>query len=125
MNFNLDYGLLSNIVAVAALMIANTIFRVALSVKIGDFDFDELKRGILKYLLTLIGVALFYVAGELCPQASVEISGEMVTIDTALNLVSLALVTTYTVKCFQNVKDIFGDTDMVLAARTQRSSRGK
>ena len=44
MNFNLDYGLLSNIVAVAALMIANTIFRVALSVKIGDFYFDELKR---------------------------------------------------------------------------------
>ena len=77
MNFNLDYGLLSNIVAVAALMIANTIFRIALSVKIGDFDFDELKRGILKYLLTLIGVALFYVAGELCPQASIEISGEI------------------------------------------------
>ena len=125
MNFNLDYGLLSNIAAVAALMIANTIFRVALSVKIGDFDFDELKRGILKYLLTLVGVALFYIAGELCPQASVEISGEMVTIDTALNLVSLALVTTYTVKCFQNVKDIFSDTDMVLAARTQRSNRGK
>lgn len=124
MEFNFDIGLLSNIGAVAVLMIANSIFRIALAVKIGDFDWAELLRGLLKYLLTLIGVALFYIAGELCPEAGIEISGEMVTIDTALNLISLALIAVYTSKCFQNVKDIFGDTDLVLVARAQKASRG-
>ena len=115
MEFNFDIGLVYNIIAVAALMVCNTILRVALSVKIGDFDADELKRGLVKYLLTLIAVAFFYAAGELCPQAGLEINGEMVTIDTALNMLSLGLISVYVIKCFDNLRDVFSDTGLVLA----------
>lgn len=124
MDFNIDTGLVANIFAVAALMIANALFRVALSVKIGDFDFQELWRGLLKYLLTLIGVGLFYVAGEFCPEAGVEIAGEMVTIDTILNMVALGLIAVYTVKCFDNIKDIFRDTGIVMVERAHKANRG-
>ena len=124
MEFNIDYGLLANICAIAALMLANTLFRIALSVKIGDFDFSELWRGLLKYVLTLVGVGLFYCAGEFCPEAGIEISGEMVTIDTILNMVALSLIAVYTVKCFDNIKDIFRDTGIVMAERAQKANRG-
>lgn len=126
MNFDIDFGLLYNIGAIAALMICNTILRLAVSVKIEDFDKEALKRGLLKYLLTLIGVAFFYVAGQFCPEAGVEINGELVTIDTALNVLSLGLIATYAVKCFENLKDIFSDTGLVLAkieAKAERSTR--
>lgn len=124
MEFQIDYGLLANICAIAALMIANTLFRIALSVKIGDFDPQELLRGLVKYVITLIGVAAFYAAGEFCPEAGVEIAGEMVTIDTILNMVALGLIAVYTVKCFDNIKDIFRDTGVVLMERAQKAGRG-
>ena len=124
MDFNIDTGLVANIFAVAALMLANTLFRVALSVKIGDFDVQELLRGLLKYVLTLVGVGLFYAAGEFCPEAGVEIAGEMVTIDTLLNMVALSLIAVYTVKCFDNIKDIFRDTGIVMVERAQKANRG-
>ena len=123
MDFNFDVGLVYNILAVAALMVCNTILRIALSVKIGDFDLGELKRGLLKYLLTLVAVALFYLAGELCPEASINISGDAVTIDTALNMVALGLIAVYTVKCFENLRDVFSDTGLVLA-KMQAKNRG-
>lgn len=123
MEFQIDYGLLSNICAVASLMLANTLFRLALAVKIGDFDVQELLRGLFKYVLTLIGVGLFYTAGQFCPEAGVEIAGEMVTIDTILNMVALSLIAVYTVKCFDNIKDIFRDTGVVLLERAQKAGR--
>ena len=115
MTFNFDWNLVYNILAVAALMICNTVLRLALSVKIGDFDKGELLRGLLKYLLTLIGVAFIYIAGELCPEAGIEVGGEMVTLDTALNMLALGLIATYAVKCFENLRDVFSDTGVVLA----------
>ena len=124
MEFNIDTGLIANILAIACLMIANTLFRLALSVKIGDFDFQELWRGLIKYLFTLAGVTLFYCAGELCPEAGVEIAGETLSIDTVLNMIALALIAVYTVKCFDNIKDIFRDTGMVIAERAQKANRG-
>ena len=124
MEFQIDYGLVANICAVAALMLANTLFRIALSVKIGDFDPHELGRGLVKYLITLLGVAAFYTAGEFCPEAGVEIAGEMVTIDTILNMVALSLIAVYTVKCFDNIKDIFRDTGVVLIERAQKAGKG-
>lgn len=124
MDFNIDTGLLYNIFAVAALMLANTLFRIALSVKIGDFDFQELWRGLLKYVLTLIGVGLFYCAGEFAPEAGVTIAGEIVSIDTVLNMVALGLIAVYSVKCFDNIKDIFRDTGLVMAERAQKANRG-
>lgn len=124
MEFQIDYGLLANICAIAALMLANTLFRLALAVKIGDFDLQELLRGLVKYVLTLIGVGLFYAAGQFCPEAGVEIAGEMVTIDTILNMVALSLIAVYTVKCFDNIKDIFRDTGIVLVERAQKVNRG-
>ena len=123
MEFNIDMGLVYNIIAVAALMICNTVLRIALSVKIGDFDKGELLRGLLKYLLTLVAVAFFYVAGEFCPEAGIEINGDMVTIDTALNMLSLGLIGVYAVKCFENLRDIFADTGLVLA-KMQAKNRG-
>jgi len=123
MRFNFDIGLLYNIAAIAALMICNTVLRIALSVKIGDFDWGELKRGLLKYLLTLVAVAFFYAAGEFCPEASITINGDPVTIDTALNIMALGLIAVYTVKCFDNLKDIFSDTGLVLA-KMQMKNKG-
>ena len=118
-----DVTLFHNILAVAALMVCNTIFRIALSVKIGDFDFDELKRGLFKYILTLAGVAFFYLAGELCPEAGVEIASEVVTIDTALNIFTLGLIGVYALKCFDNLRDIFSDTGLVLAKMAIKNGR--
>lgn len=123
MEFQIDMGLVANILAVAALMLANTLFRLALSVKIGDFDGHELVRGLLKYFLTLIGVALFYTAGQFAPDAGVEIAGELITIDTFLNMVALGLIGVYTVKCFDNIKDIFRDTGLVMVERAQKAGK--
>lgn len=123
MDFQIDMGLVANILAVAALMLANTLFRLALAVKIGDFDGSELTRGLFKYLLTLIGVALFYTAGQFCPEAGVEIGGELITIDTFLNMVALGLVAVYTVKCFDNIKDIFRDTGLVMMERAEKAGK--
>lgn len=120
---NIDMNLVYNIAAIAALMVCNTILRLALAVKIGDFDFGELRRGVVKYLLTLVAVAFFYVAGELCPAASITLNGETLTIDAALNMLALGLIAAYVVKCFDNLKDIFSDTDLVLA-KMQAKNRG-
>ena len=111
----IDETLMYNIAAIAALMASNTILRIALSVKIGDFDFDELKRGLIKYLLTLIAVFFFYIAGQFCPDFKFEINGELVTITTALNIMSLGIIGAYVAKCVANLRDIFSDVNLVLA----------
>ena len=123
MEFNFDFGLLFNILAVAALMIANTVLRLAIAIKIEDFNLDELKRGLIKYGITLVGVAFFYVAGELCPNAGVEINGDLVTIDMALNLLSAGLITVYAAKCFENLRDIFADTELVMMKMAVKAER--
>ena len=118
----MDMKLVYNIAAIASLMVCNTILRIALSIRIGDFDWDELKKGAIKYILTLIAVAFFYLAGELCPEFQIEMNGELVTIHTALNLVSLGLIGAYAAKCFANLRDIFSDINVVQA---RMSLRGK
>lgn len=123
MDFVIDMKLVYNIIAIAALMVCNTILRIAVSVKIEDFDYRELLKGLLKYLLTLCGVVFFYVAGQFCPEAGLEINGELVTIDIALNILSLGLIGVYTVKCFENLRDIFSDTGLVLAKMAAKHNR--
>lgn len=105
---NIDYTFFVYVLVVALLMIANTIFRIALAQVIGDFSWNELWKGLKKYLLIIVGVALVYASGLLIPNMKlITIDQQDVTILEGLNVLSVALVGIYAFKCFENIKTIF------------------
>ncbi|MDO4377973.1 MAG: hypothetical protein Q4C64_02320 [Erysipelotrichia bacterium] len=105
---NIDYTFFIYVLVVALLMIANTIFRIALAQVVGDFSWNELWKGLKKYLLIITGVALVYVSGLLLPDMKlIAINQQDVTILDGLNILSVALVCIYAYKCFENIKAIF------------------
>lgn len=104
----IDYTFFVYVLVVALLMIANTIFRIALAQVIGDFSWNELWKGLKKYLLIIVGVALVYASGLLIPSMKlITINQQDVTILEGLNVLSVALVGIYAFKCFENIKAIF------------------
>lgn len=105
---NIDYTFFIYVLVVALLMIANTVFRIALAQVIGDFSWAELWKGLKKYLLIIIGIALVYASGLLLPDMRlITINQQDVTILDGLNVLAIALVGIYAFKCFENIKAIF------------------
>lgn len=105
---NIDYTFFIYVLVVALLMIANTVFRIALAQVIGDFSWAELWKGLKKYLLIIIGIALVYASGLLLPDMRlITINQQDVTILDGLNILAIALVGIYAFKCFENIKAIF------------------
>ena len=106
--------LLYYIRAITLLMGGNIALRLAISEKHNDFDKGLLKKGIIKYLFTALGIALMYCAGMLVPELTViEIGGKAMTIFDELNFMALAFIFVYAFKCFQNIKILLGTENNV------------
>lgn len=107
---NIDYTLFYYIGAIALVMIANTLFGIAKAQKYDEFDWSTLKKGILKYLFILIGVACVFGAGVLLPnfEVTLPVLEDSVSIVQMLSVVAIAILIKYVVSCYQNLVDLFG-----------------
>ena len=107
--------LLYYIGAITLLMGGNIALRLAISEKHNDFDKELLKKGIIKYIFTALGIAMMYCAGMLIPDLTViEIGGKAMTMIDALNFMALAFIFVYAFKCFQNIKILLGKDNVDL-----------
>ena len=107
---NLDLTLLYYVGAIALVMIANTLFGIAKAQKYDEFDWNTLKKGLIKYLLILLGVAFVFVAGILLPdfRVTLPIVEYEVTIIQMLSVVAVAILIKYVISCYQNLVELFG-----------------
>lgn len=107
---NLDLTLLYYVGAIALVMIANTLFGIAKAQKYDEFDWNTLKKGLIKYLLILLGVAFVFVAGILLPdfRVTLPIVENEVTIIQMLSVVAVAILIKYVISCYQNLVELFG-----------------
>nr|DAT37602.1 MAG TPA: holin [Caudoviricetes sp.] len=107
---NLDLTLFYYIGAIALVMTANTLFGIAKAQKYDEFDWIILKKGMIKYLLILLGVTFVFGAGTLLPEFKVTLPviEENVTIVQMLSVVSIAILIKYTISCYENLVELFG-----------------
>lgn len=107
---NLDLTVFTYVGAIALVMIANTLLGIAKSHKYDVFDWNELKNGLIKYLLILLSVAFLFVAGALLPdfKVTLPIIDEAVTIVQMLSVVAIAILIKYVISCYQNLVVLFG-----------------
>ncbi len=96
--------------AIALVMIANTLFGIAKAQKYDEFDWPTLKKGLIKYLLILLGVGMVFGAGVLLPdfKVTLPVIENDVTIMQMLSLVAVAILIKYVISCYQNLVDLFG-----------------
>ena len=106
---NLDFTLFYYIGAIALVMIANTLFGVAKAQKYNDFNWNTLKKGLIKYLLILLGVTFIFIAGVLLPnfEVTLPVVEETVTIIQMLSVVAIAILIKYVISCYQNLVELF------------------
>lgn len=106
----MDFTLLYYIGAIALVMVANTLFGIAKAQKYDEFDWATLKKGIIKYLLILLGVAMVFGAGILLPDFKVTLptTDETVTIAQMLSIVAIGILIKYIISCYQNLVELFG-----------------
>lgn len=107
---NLDLTLFYYIGAIALVMIANTLFGVAKAQKYNSFNWEHLKRGIVKYLFILLGVTFIFIAGIMLPEFKVTLPviEETVTIVQMLSVVAIAILIKYVISCYENLVELFG-----------------
>ena len=107
---NLDLTLFYYIGAIALVMVANTLFGVAKAQKYNSFDWEQLKRGIVKYLFILLGVTFIFIAGIMLPEFKVTLPviEETVTIIQMLSVVAIAILIKYVISCYENLVELFG-----------------
>lgn len=112
---NLDLTLLYYVGAIALVMIANTLFGIAKAQKYDEFDWNTLKKGLIKYLLILLGVAFVFIAGILLPdfRVTLPVIENEVTITQMLSVVAVAILIKYVVSCYQNLVELFGVSEEV------------
>lgn len=111
----MDYTLFYYIGAIALVMIANTFFGIAKAQKYDEFDWVTLKKGLLKYLFILIGVACVFGAGLLVPdfEVTLPVVEQTVSIIQMLSVVAIAILIKYVISCYQNLVDLFGVSEEV------------
>lgn len=107
---NLDLTLFYYIGAIALVMTANTLFGIAKAQKYDEFDWKILKKGMIKYLLILLGVTFVFGAGILLPEFKVTLPviDETVTIVQMLSVVAIGILIKYTISCYENLVELFG-----------------
>ena len=105
----IDFTLFYYIGAIALVMTANTLFGVAKAQKYNSFDWEHLKRGIVKYLFILLGVTFIFIAGIMLPEFKVTLPviEETVTIVQMLSVVAIAILIKYTISCYENLVELF------------------
>lgn len=106
----IDFTLFYYLGAIALIMVANTLFGVAKAQKYDEFDWDILKRGLIKYLFILLGVSFVFIAGVLLPEFKVTLPviEDTVTIIQMLSVVAIAILIKYVISCYQNLIELFG-----------------
>lgn len=106
----IDFTLFYYIGAIALVMTANTLFGVAKAQKYNSFDWEHLKRGIVKYLFILLGVTFIFIAGIMLPEFKVTLPviEETVTIIQMLSVVAIAILIKYVISCYENLVELFG-----------------
>lgn len=106
----IDFTLFTYLAYCALVMAANTILGIAKAYKKEDFNWDTLKKGIIKYLLILLAVCLIFVGGLLLPEFKIEITeiGRSYTTIDALLLIAMAVAGKYLVSCIKNILELFG-----------------
>lgn len=107
---NLDFTLFYYIGAIALVMVANTLFGIAKAQKCDSFCWGTLKKGLIKYLLILLGVAFVFIAGVLLPnfEVTLPVVEETVSIVEMLSVVAIAILIKYVISCYQNLVELFG-----------------
>ena len=107
---NIDFTFFYYVGAIALVMIANTLFGIAKAQKYDEFDWSTLKKGIIKYLMILLGVGFTFIAGVLLPnfKVTLPVSEEAITISQMLSVVAIAILGKYLVSCYQNLVELFG-----------------
>lgn len=106
----MDFTLLYYVAGIALVMLANTLFGIAKAQKYDEFDWETLKKGLIKYLLILLGVAMIFGAGILLPdfKVTLPVIEDEVTITQMLSVVAVAILVKYVISCYQNLVDLFG-----------------
>ena len=107
---DIDFTLLYYVGAIALVMIANTLFGIAKAQKCDEFRWETLKKGLIKYLFILLGVAFIFVAGVLLPEFTVTLPmiEDTVTIIQMLSVLAIAILIKYVISCYQNLIELFG-----------------
>lgn len=107
---NLDLTLFYYIAAIALVMTANTLFGIAKAQKYDKFDWIILKKGMIKYLLILLGVTFTFGAGTLLPEFKVTLPviEENVTIVQMLSVMAIAVLIKYIRSCYENFNELMG-----------------
>lgn len=121
---NLDFTLFYYVGAIALVMVANTLFGIAKAQKYDDFNWNILKKGLIKYLLILLGVAFVFIAGVLLPnfEVALPVAEETVTLMQMLSIVAIAILIKYVTSCYQNLVELFGVSEEIekTVAETQK-----
>lgn len=106
----IDFTLFYYIGAIALVMTANTLFGIAKAQKCDEFCWETLKKGMIKYLLILLGVTFVFFSGTLLPEFKVTLPviEETVTIVQMLSVVAIAILIKYTISCYENLVELFG-----------------
>lgn len=106
----IDFTLFYYIGAIALVMTANTLFGIAKAQKYDEFDWKILKKGIVKYLLILLGVTFVFGAGTLLPEFKVTLPviEENVTIVQMLSVMAIAVLIKYIRSCYENFNELMG-----------------
>lgn len=92
--------------ALAIMMVANTLFRLAATNKLGNFDKEKLVSGLKKNACVFLGMALVFCAGTLLPQVQISFDGNEVTLVQGVQAIILAAMAYYGVKSLMALKDL-------------------
>ena len=106
----IDFTLFYYIGAIALVMTANTLFGIAKAQKYDEFDWAILKKGMIKYLLILLGVTFVFGAGTLLPKFKITLPviEENVTIVQMLSVMAIAVLIKYIRSCYENFNELMG-----------------
>ena len=106
----IDFTLFYYIGAIALVMTANTLFGIAKAQKYYEIAWKILKKGIVKYLLILLGVTFVFGAGTLLPEFKVTLPviEENVTIVQMLSVMAIAVLIKYIRSCYENFNELMG-----------------
>lgn len=106
----IDFTLFYYIGAIALVMTANTLFGIAKAQKYDEFDWIILKKGMIKYLLILLGVTFVFFSGTLLPEFKVTLPviEENVTIVQMLSVMAIAVLIKYIRSCYENFNELMG-----------------
>lgn len=99
--------IISVVIALFLLMIANIIMGKKLSDFKNEFDKEKFIGGISKAMFLLVGLACIYIATLIYPMNVAEINGEQVTTLSGTTILLKTAIVLYGAKCLVKLKDLF------------------